>query len=158
MKKLISLFALMLCLTSINAQNHVTISDTSFAAWLQINIPNAMMGNQMDTTHIDVTSRKQIIIQNQHVASLDGVQYFDSLKTLNCSINVYDTINIRLSYLPSLPSMLDTLICDGNALDSLPQLPNGLVYFTCSQNLLDSLPSLPNTIKHFECLNNILNV
>ena len=147
----------MLCLTSINAQNHVTISDTSFAIWLQINIPNAMMGNQMDTTHIDVTSRKQIIIQNQHVASLDGVQYFDSLKTLNCSINVYDTINIRLSYLPSLPSMLDTLICDGNALDSLPQLPNGLVYFTCSQNLLDSLPSLPNTIKHFECLNNQLD-
>jgi uncharacterized repeat protein (TIGR01451 family) len=157
MKKLISLFALLLCLTSINAQNHVTISDTSFAAWLQINIPNAMTGNQMDTTHIDVTSRKQIIIQNQHVASLDGVQYFDSLKTLNCSINVYDTINIRLSYLPSLPSMLDTLICDGNALDSLPQLPNGLVYFTCSQNLLDSLPSLPNTIKHFECLNNQLD-
>lgn len=141
----------MLCLTSINAQNHVTISDTSFASWLQINIPNAMTGNQMDTTHIDVTSRKQILIQNKCVASLDGVQYFDSLKTLNCRINVYYPYTIRLSYLPNLPSMLDTLICDGNALDSLPKLPNGLVYFTCSQNLLDSLPALPNTIKCFEC-------
>jgi uncharacterized repeat protein (TIGR01451 family) len=156
MKALFTLFTLLICLTNLKAQ-FVTIQDTSFASWLQINIPNAMNGNQMDTTHIDVTSRRQVIIQNQHVASLDGVQYLDSLKTLNCSINVYDTINIRLSYLPSLPSMLDTLICDGNALDSLPQLPNGLVYFTCSQNLLDSLPSLPNTIKHFECLNNQLD-
>ena len=154
MKKLISLFALMLCLTSVKAQNLVTINDTSFVSWLQINIPNAMNGNQMDTTHLEVTSRKQIIIQNRHVVSLDGVQYFDSLKTLNCSDNIYDTINVKISYLPSLPSMLDSLICDGNALDSLPQLPNGLVYFTCSLNLLDSLPALPNTIKHLECWNN----
>lgn len=156
MKALFTLLTLLLCLTSVKAQ-FVTIQDTSFASWLQNNIPNAMNGNQMDTTHIDVTSRKQIIIQNQHVANLDGVQYFDSLKTLNCSINVYDTINIRLTYLPILPSMLDTLICDGNALDSLPQLPNSLVYFTCSQNLLDSLPALPNSIKFFECWGNQLD-
>jgi len=58
MKKLISLFALLLCLTSIKAQNTVTISDTSFASWLQINIPSAMNGNQMDTTHTDVMLRK----------------------------------------------------------------------------------------------------
>lgn len=157
MKKLISLFALLLCLTGIKAQNYVTISDTSFASWLQINIPNAMMGNQMDTTHIDVTSRKQITIQNKHVVSLDGIQYFDSLKTLNCSVNVYDTINIRLTFLPSLPSMLDTLICDGNSIDSLPQLPNDLIYLTCSQNSLDSLPKLPNTIKVLSCWGNQLD-
>ena len=156
MKKLFSLLALMLCLTSINAQNYVTISDTSFASWLQINIPNAMTGNQMDTTHIDVTSRKQIIIQNKHVATLDGIQYFDSLKTLNCSSYVYDTINVRLTFLPSLPSMLDTLICDGNKIDSLPQLPNGLLYLTCSQNSIDSLPVLPNTIKFLDCWGNQL--
>ncbi len=147
----------MLCLTSINAQNYVTINDTSFASWLQINIPAAMNGNQMDTAHIDVTSRKQIIIQNKCVASLDGAQYFDSLKTLNCSINTYYPYTIKLSYLPALPSMLDTLICDGNALDSLPQLPNGLMYFTCSRNLLDSLPALPNSIKYFECWQNQLD-
>lgn len=156
MKNLFSLLALILCLTSIKAQNYVTINDTSFVSWLQINIPNAMMGNQLDTTHIDVIGRRQIIIQNKHVASLDGIQYFDSLKTLNCSANVYDTINIRLTYLPSLPSMLDTLICDGNKIDSLPQLPSGLVYLTCSQNSLDSLPALPNTIKLLDCWGNQL--
>jgi len=156
MKNLFTLLALLLCLTSIKAQNYVTINDTSFASWLQTNIPNAMFGNQMDTTHSDVTSRKQIIIQNKHVANLDGIQYFDSLKTLNCSVNVYDTINIRLSFLPLLPSMLDTLICDGNAIDSLPQLPVALLYLSCSQNSLDSLPILPSTIRFIECWGNQL--
>lgn len=156
MKTLFTLLAFLLCLTNLKAQNYVTINDTSFVAWLQNNIPDAMLGNQMDTTHIDVTSRRQIIIQNQHISNLDGVQYFDSLKTLNCSINVYDTINIRLTFLPSLPAMLDTLICDGNAIDSLPQLPNGLLVLQCSQNSLDSLPVLPNTIKLLECWGNQL--
>jgi uncharacterized repeat protein (TIGR01451 family) len=157
MKTLLILLALLFCLTNTKAQNYVTINDTSFASWLQINIPAAMLGNQMDTTHIDVTSRRQIIIQNKHIANLDGIQYFDSLITLNCSVNVYDTINIRLSNLPKLPSMLDTIICDGNRIDSLPQLPNGLLYLTCSQNSLDSLPTLPNGIKLIDCWGNQLS-
>ncbi len=157
MKKLISLFALLLCLTSINAQNYVTISDTSFASWLQINIPNAMTGNQMDTTHMDVTSRKQIFIHKKYVHNLDGLQYFDSLKTLNCTLYIFDTTNVGLAYLPTLPSMLDTLICDGNKINSLPQLPSNLVFLSCTRNFIDSLPSLPNTISFFECWGNQLD-
>ena len=156
MKKLLSLLAFMLCLTNINAQNYVTINDTSFASWLQVNIPNAMMGNQMDTTHIDITSRRQVIIQNTHMVNFDGIQYFDSLKTLDCSINYYDTITDRLQFIPALPSMLDTFICYGNKIDSLPPLPNGLTYFACNQNSLDSLPILPNTIKLLSCWGNQL--
>ncbi|MBC7696577.1 MAG: T9SS type A sorting domain-containing protein [Burkholderiales bacterium] len=156
MKKLITLFALLLCLTNSKAQNYVSIADTSFASWLQTNIPSAMLGNQMDTTSIDVTSRKSIVIQNRHIVTLDGIQYFDSLKTLDCTINVYDTINIRLSSIPALPQMLDTLICTGNALNSLPPLPSGLLVLLCGQNSLDSLPALPNTIKLLECWSNQL--
>lgn len=157
MKKLFTLFALLLCLTNSEAQNYVTIADTSFASWLQTNIPSAMLGNQMDTTNIDVTSKKRIVIQNRHIVTLDGVQYFDSLKTLSCTINIYDTINIRLSNIPALPQMLDTLICTGNALDSLPSLPSGLLVLLCGQNSLDSLPALPNTIKLLECWSNQLD-
>lgn len=158
MKKLFRLLALLLCLTNIQAQNTVTIQDTSFLSWLQINIPSAMNGNQMDTTHADVTSRRQIIIQNRHIVSLDGIQYFDSLKTLNCMVNVYDTLFIRIKTIPALPALLDTLICNGNALDSLPLLPSGLLFLQCSQNFLDSLPLLPTTIKLLECWGNGLTV
>ena len=157
MKKLFSLLALLLCLASLKAQNYVTISDTSFASWLQANIPNAMTGNQMDTTHSDVMFRRQILIHNTHIANLDGIQYFKSLKTLDCSMSVYDTISIRLQHIPALPSMLDTFICYGNKIDSLPALPSGLTVFDCSQNLLDSLPALPITIKHFNCWGNQLD-
>lgn len=155
MKALFTLLIILVCITNTKAQ-FVTIQDTSFASWLQNNIPNAMNGNQMDTTHIDVTSRRQVIIQNTHMVSLNGIQYFDSLKTLDCSINVYDTISIRLKYIPALPSMLDTFICYGNSIDSLPTLPGGLIVFDCSQNSLDSLPALPNTIKSFGCWGNQL--
>lgn len=156
MKTLFTLLAFAFCLTTLKAQNYVTIADTSFASWLQTNIPAAMQGNQMDTTSTDVLSRKSIIIHNRHIASLDGIQYFDSLKTLDCTINVYDTINIRLSSIPALPQMMDTLILTGNALDSLPTLPNGLLVLLCGQNSLDSLPTLPNTIKLLECWSNQL--
>ncbi|MES2514543.1 MAG: T9SS type A sorting domain-containing protein [Bacteroidota bacterium] len=156
MKNLLTLLASLLCLSSLKAQSYVTISDTSFVSWLQLNIPAAMSGNQLDTIHADVTSRKQISIQNKHIVNLNGIQYFDSLKTLNCSVNVYDTLDLRISNLPALPGMLDTLICDGNKLDSLPVLPTGLLYLSCSQNSLDSLPVIPNTVKFLECWGNQL--
>ncbi|MDF2451942.1 MAG: C-terminal target protein [Bacteroidota bacterium] len=157
MKNLFTLLALLICLTNnIQSQNTVTIQDTSFLSWLQVNVPAAMTGNQMDTTHSDVTSRRQVIIQNRHILNLNGIQYFDSLKTLDCSLNIYDTLFIRIKTIPALPALLDTLICNGNAIDSLPQLPNGLLLLQCSQNLLDSLPALPNTIKLLECWGNQL--
>lgn len=158
MKNLFTLLILLFCFTNAQSQNTVTIQDTSFLSWLQVNIPTAMNGNQMDTTHADVTSRRQVIIQNRHIVSLDGIQYFDSLKTLDCSVNVYDTLYIRIKTIPVLPAILDTLICNGNALDSLPSLPNGLLFLQCSQNLLDSLPALPNSIKLLECWGNQLTV
>lgn len=155
MKALFTLLIILACITNSKAQ-FVTIQDTSFASWLQNNIPNAMNGNQMDTTHIDVTSRKQIIVQNKHILNLDGVQYFDSLKVLDCSNNVYDTIHMFVKIIPALPNMLDTLICTSNEIDSLPQLPANLKMLLCGQNSLDSLPTLPNSIKLLECWNNQL--
>lgn len=154
MKRILTLIALFTCLATINAQNYITINDTSFASWLNINIPNAMSGNQMDTTHSDVIFRRQVIIQNKHIANLDGIQYFKSLKKLDCSVTIYDSLNLRLSYLPLLPNSLDTLICDGNKIDSLPILPSNLLYLSCNNNSLDSLMALPNTIKKIYCLNN----
>ena len=46
MKTLFTLLALLLCVSGIKAQNYVTINDTSFVAWLQINIS----GNIIDSS------------------------------------------------------------------------------------------------------------
>lgn len=56
MKKIHFLFLFIVCLQSIKAQ-FVTIPDANFVNWLQGNVPSAMIGNQMDTTSLAVTSR-----------------------------------------------------------------------------------------------------
>lgn len=156
MKKLLTLFALWFCLANLQAQNTVTIADTAFAHWLQINIPSAMNSDQLDTTNSYVTSMKTMVVQNRDIVNLDGVQYFDSLLSLDCSNTTYDTLLIRVSSIPALPPMLNTLICNNNALTSLPVLPNGLTVLHCNFNPIAHLPVLPVTLKEFECLNDSL--
>lgn len=156
MKKLLTLFALWFCLANLKAQNTVTITDTAFVHWLQVKIPSAMNGDQLDTTNSDVTSMKAMIIQNRDIVSLNGVQYFDSLLILDCSNTVYDTLLIRVSSIPALPPMLHTLICNNNALTGIPALPNGLTELKCNLNPISHLPALPMTLKTIECLNDNL--
>ncbi|MES2565235.1 MAG: T9SS type A sorting domain-containing protein [Bacteroidota bacterium] len=156
MKKLLALLALLTCIVNTKAQNTVTISDTSFANWLQLNIPSAMIGNQMDTTNSAVTSLKTMIIQNKDIVSLDGIQYFDSLKMLDCSNTLFDTILIRIITIPALPTMLDTFICNNNSLSALPELPENLVFLQCNFNPLSHLPLLPASLRTIECLNDSL--
>lgn len=155
MKKPLTLIALLLCLANIKAQT-VTVADTAFAHWLRINVPSAMNGDQLDTTNSHVTSMRTMIVQDLDIVSLDGVQYFDSLTTLNCSNILFDTLLIRVSSIPALPPMLNTLICDNNALDSLPTLPGGLAILKCSSNPLRYLPTLPPTLKSIDCVSDSL--
>lgn len=152
MKKLLTLLALWLCLANLKAQTTVTIADTAFAHWLQINVPAAMSGNQMDTTHSAVTSLKQMNVQNFDIVNLDGIQYFDSLLALDCSNNNFDTLILRVNNIPALPSMLTTFICNNNALTSLPLLPAGLRVLQCNYNPLGQLPALPVTLRNIECI------
>ncbi len=156
MKKLLTLLALWLCLANLKAQTTVTIADTAFAHWLRVNIPAAMSGDQMDTTHIAVTSMKYMDVQNFDIVNLDGVQYFDSLTTLDCSNNNFDSVILRVTTIPALPPRLTTFICTHNALTNLPVLPNGLTALNCTFNPLTHLPALPVTLKSIECLNDSL--
>ncbi len=170
MKKLFTIIILITCLTSIKAQ-YVTIPDANFVNWLQTNLPSAMNGNQMDTTSLSVTTRISVSIQNKSINNLSGIQYFDSLRMLDCgnipyNANANTLINMprlpnklktlacynnQLSSLPTLPPTLDTLLCYTNFITSLPNLPNQLTYLNCGSNALDSLPFLPNSIKYLYC-------
>lgn len=148
MKKLFTLLALVLCLTTLKAQ-FVTIPDANFVTWLQVNVPSAMVGNQMDTTSLAVTTNTDITVASLGINDLTGVQYFDSLKSLNCLGNLFNS-------LPRLPSTLDTLICSLSNLTSLPQLPSSLIILKCYNNHLISLPTLPSSLKVLECHSNPL--
>jgi uncharacterized repeat protein (TIGR01451 family) len=142
-KKSFTLIAFLLCLTSLKAQ-FVTIPDANFVAWLQTNVPSAMNGNQMDTTNLAVTTRTIVDVYYKWISNLDGIQYFKSLKKLECSTNNITNLN-------NLPSTLIYLNCDYNQLTSIPVLPNLLETLICSNNELTSLPILPNTLKTLVC-------
>jgi hypothetical protein len=136
------------------AQNYVTIPDANFVTWLQAHIPSAMSGNQMDTSSTAVTTFARMIVENKGITNLDGVQYFDSLKTLDCGNDFSGITPNVLGSLPALPATLDTLICTRNVLTTLPVLPGTLIFLRCYQNQLTNLPVLPNSLIHLECYYN----
>jgi len=159
MKKLMTLFAsviLLMCYTNKCIAQYVTIPDAKFVNWLYANIPAAMSGSQMDTTHSSVTSRTSINVENDSIYDLTGIQYFSSLVTLDCGNGIYAITPNRLKSIPALPATLDTLICGRNLLDSLPALPTHLRVLKCYENPLHQLPALPSTLTYLECYSDSL--
>jgi uncharacterized repeat protein (TIGR01451 family) len=148
MKKLYSIALLLLIVSKLNAQ-WVTIPDTNFVNYLTIRFPLCMNGNQMDTTCSEVVSATDILIAANDISSVEGVQYFDSLRTLSCANNF-------LTSLPTLPSQLRTLYCVDNQLTSLPDLPDSLEGLYVGLNQITSLPALPSTLRSLHCESNPL--
>ena len=146
MKKIHFLFLFIVCLQSIKAQ-FVTIPDANFVNWLQGNVPSAMIGNQMDTTSLAVTSRTFVDVGFQNIFNLNGIQYFKSLTSLWCNDN-------SITNLPPLSNSLSHLLCNNNQLTSLPILPSTLVNINCSNNQLTNLPSLPTNLLVLNCSHN----
>ena len=155
MKKLLFI-ALLFCINQTKAQ-YVTIPDAKFVAWLQTNIPSAMTGNQMDTTSTAVTSLTSINVENDSIGDLTGVQYFDSLKTLDCGNGSGAPNPNYLTSLPKLPSTLTTLICGDNQISTLPVLPNTLLDLRCYESPIHNLPAvLPSQLQNLDCNNDSL--
>ncbi len=141
MRYLYTLIFLAFSITKSNAQ-WVTIPDTNFVSYLTMRFPLCMNGNQMDTTCSDIMSETSISVSN--ISSLEGVQYFDSLRTLSCAGN-------SLTSLPSLPAQLRSLYCVDNQLTSLPTLPDSLESLHCGVNQIIALPTLPSTLRQLRC-------
>ena len=138
MKKIILSFLLVITGIVSKAQ-FVTIPDANFVTYLQTNYPSCMVGNQMDTTCIGITSEDTLAVGNMNISDLTGMDHFTNLLNLDCNSN-------QLTVLPALPNSLVTLWCGYNQLTSLPALPNSLVDLNCDGNQLTVLPNLPNTL------------
>jgi uncharacterized repeat protein (TIGR01451 family) len=134
----------------VNAQNTVTIPDANFASRLQQHVPNAIVGNQLDTAHIEVKSCYSMSLSSSSISDLSGIEFFGSLIYLYCDNNL-------LSDLPQLPKHLGYLDCSNNQITSIAKLPDTLSVFICSQNQLTSLPDLPNNLNTIYCNDNQLS-
>jgi gliding motility-associated-like protein/uncharacterized repeat protein (TIGR01451 family) len=148
MKRIIYLICMILLysIQTIHAQ-YVSIPDSNFRAYLLGRFPTAMLGNNLDTTNTQVINATVVDVDSLHITSIDGIQYFDNLQTLNCGRNYIAT-------LPMFPNALTNLICKQNVLTQLPDLPSTLVDLNCSSNQITQLPILPNGLVNVDCSGN----
>lgn len=146
--KIVLSFAFLICIRICNAQPFVLIPDVNLLNYFQVAIPAAVSGNSLNTTHTLVTSTESITISSYLISDLEGIQYFSSLKYLDCSVNSFTSI-------PALANTLQTLNCGYNVnCTVLPILPNGLKYFNCENNNWSSLPNLPTSLETLICASN----
>src|SRR5205814_1011154 len=107
-------FILIASMTEHSKGQYVNIPDATFRTWLMNNgYAGCMSGNDLDTTCPAVVSAFSVNCSSLPIADLTGIQYFDSLVTLDCFGN-------QLTSLPPLPGMLIYLFCSTNQLANLP--------------------------------------
>jgi hypothetical protein len=147
----------------------VLIPDSNFRNAIAVLVPAAILGNNMDTTNIQIRTMTTLDINHKNINDITGVQYFDSLKNLYCYVNnitflpslhvpleILNCFSNDLTSLPSLPSSLKELRCLENQLTSLPPLPPSLILLSCEVNQITSLPPLPSTLMFLEVYQNQL--
>lgn len=163
---IVAFISLFICATQVRAQ-YVTIPDANFRAFLQQRYPACFNAQgKMDTACTAITTEIELDCNNQNIADLTGVQYFDGLQNLICSDN--NIINFpplpnglrglqcnrcQLTQLPSLPVGLQDLFCELNNLGNLSGLPTDLLALNCSDNfMMTSLPPLPVQLMTLYCM------
>jgi uncharacterized repeat protein (TIGR01451 family) len=153
MKKILLIFTVFLfTFSSIKSQDYRYIPDSNFRAFLiSEGYPFDASGDSLDITVITIWGPYWLECDNRSISNLDGIQYFTSLYTLDCSHN-------NLTSLPELPSNLTSLTCCYNLLDSLPELPYYLGGLICNNNNLSKLPNLPINLDYLDCTSNNINI
>ena len=113
-------FLLFISVSSMRAQ-YVYIPDSAFRSFLLTDgFQPAFNGDSLDTTSMLVANRDSLNCSGYGIQSLEGIQYFDNLIFLDCSVNY-------LTSLPTLPQALLILNCEKNLLTSSIILPANLL-------------------------------
>lgn len=164
--KTFTILSFIVCST-IGFSQTTIIPDNNFANYLQTAVPECMDGNELNIPCANNSTITQMILGNQGLTNLSGVEHFSNLTHLLCGMNEITTIpalppNLQffiagfneLSSLPDLPPTLLLLDCSHNQVVQLPNLPNGLTELMCFHNQLTTLPNLPNSLTHIVASNN----
>ena len=178
MKKfLLSVSLAVVFLFSINKNaeaQYVTIPDTAFVNWLNVNGYSACMtGNQMDTTCSDLIGGSPVGISGINIHDLFGLQYFqfiDQVQVNNTSVDsifyfpqlltyasIYLDSNSLLKYIDLPQTITYNLIGISHcAFTEIPLLPNDVDEFNCSYNFLTTISNLPTNLIALDCNDNML--
>ncbi|MEP7263202.1 MAG: hypothetical protein ABI772_01825, partial [Bacteroidota bacterium] len=139
MKKLIYLIIALFNVNVCHSQ-FVFIPDINFRNFIKNSIDvNAISGTMLDTTNINVISRKGLSNLPSTIFNLEGIQYFDSLQYLSLYLPL-------LNNLPAIPKQVTQLFISSPQLTTVPALPESLLSFTIEYTPVTSLPTLPSQL------------
>ncbi|UAY52021.1 DUF7619 domain-containing protein [Ferruginibacter albus] len=172
MKKLLPLLACLTFLSMNSKAQYVDINDFGFRYFLEEKYPSCLNNDLMLDTTCIATIADSLIIDMEFrdiVESLDGLQYFKSLKYLdfsNCTnLTTIPAFPSSLQYLdlsqcpnlviiPSLPSSLQHLnLSNASKQLAIPAFPSSLKYLDCSYNAINFLDILPDSLEYLNCSN-----
>ena len=115
----------------------INIPDANFKAYL---VANFDKDGDKEISLDEAEAVKEIDCSEKNIASLEGIQYFTSLTSLDCGYNQLTSLDV------SKNTALTELYCDNNQLTALDVSKNtALTELRCSYNQLTSLDISKNT-------------
>ncbi|MEO8590878.1 MAG: T9SS type A sorting domain-containing protein [Flavobacteriales bacterium] len=114
----------------------VTIPDPEFAAALELLVPDAITGDQLDDQHPSVLALEDMDLQFLPITDLTGLGAFTALRWLSVQYTSITT-------LPPLPGTLEGLSASGTGLSSMPILPAGVTSLDLSLTQITVFSPLP---------------
>ena len=181
MKKLLTTLSIIFCCLFVAKAQYVNIPDNGLGAaltsyyypsvykdlnnkyWIDTTAPAIVNELNLNYFHND--------LQGWNIKSLNGIQYFKSLQTLNVSLNPITVIDYlpqglvelqaafdSISLIISLPSSLKILNCTDNKILQLPILPPNLTTLIISNNKISQLPlPLSNKLQELNITGNLIS-
>lgn len=150
MKKTVLRLSLSLCITVAIACAVPFTVEASTVKFNASNFPDANFREAVKSIYPDLlddgelsdADKKKITalpVQNQGIESIEGVQYFTSLQTINCNNN-------PIAAIPKLPDSVTKMGFNNCELTKITSLPKNLAYLQCQNNKITSIPNLPDSI------------
>ena len=93
---------------------------------------------------LKLTKLEKLKIKYLGIENIDFLEQLTSLKYLDCSHNLIQSLN-------HLPPNLITLICDSNQISDFSNLPLSLKHLECSGTGVTKLDNLPLGLKYLDC-------
>jgi Leucine-rich repeat (LRR) protein len=137
MKKLL---LILLCFPLLTLAQQTYVPDDNFEAYLEANGMGDGIANNDYVTTFNISGVSSLIMNNQNIADLTGIEDFTALNYLECTFNQLTNFDV------SQNNSLTYLDCSGNNLTSLDVSSNtALTYLVCYSNQLTFLDISHNT-------------
>ncbi|MGH1387840.1 matrixin family metalloprotease [Kordia sp.] len=132
----------------------IYVPDDNFEAYLESNGMGNGVANDDIVTKTNISGVTTLDVSNLNISDLTGIQSFTSLQSLNCSNNLFMSVDL------SKNSLLETLHIEDGALTDLDiSQNNALINLYCQNNNLTAIDLIHNgVLVNLDCFGNNLTL